>query len=222
MKFGRRQFMGAIACSAASVVVEKGTAQAVPFQSGTMWGIMPACNGPASAIEPASGVAALLPRALAAFDAHSGHLAMRDTIGIVDFAAPSRQPRFTLIDVASRSVTETFLVAHGKGSDPANRGWVERLSNREGSEASCSGSFVTGELYSGEHGHSRRLIGLDPENDQALNRGIVIHAARYVSEGFAQEHGRVGRSQGCFAVSPGAISTVLARLGPGRLLFAAR
>ena len=192
-----------------------------------MWGIMPACNGPASAIEPASGelasgVAALLPRALAALNAHSSAVAMRDTIGIVDFAAPSRQPRFTLIDVASRSVADTFLVAHGKGSDPANRGWVERLSNREGSEASCSGSFVTGDLYSGEHGHSRRLIGLDPENDQALNRGIVIHAARYVSQGFAQEHGRVGRSQGCFAVSPGAISTVLARLGPGRLLFAAR
>ena len=222
MQFGRRQFLGALVGSAAASVIEKAAAQAVPFQSSTVWGNMPACNGPASAIEPLSGAAALLPRALAALHAHGRHLAVRDTIGIVDFAAPSRQPRFYLIDVASRSVAETFLVAHGKGSDPANRGWVERLSNREGSEASCSGSFLTGALYMGEHGHSRRLIGLDPENDQALHRGIVIHAAPYVSKGFAQDHGRVGRSQGCFAVSPGAISTVLARLGPGRLLFAAR
>jgi hypothetical protein len=222
MQFGRRQFLGAIAASAASVICERGAAQAVPLQTASPWGFMPACNGPAAAVEVAPGTPALLPRALAALEAHRGHEIVRDTIGIVDFAAPSRDPRFYLIDVASRSVSDTFLVAHGKGSDPANRGWVERLSNRNGSEASCSGSFLTGALYSGEHGPSRRLIGLDPENDQAIPRGIVIHAASYVSKDMAAQHGRVGRSQGCFAVSPGAISKVLALLGPGRLLYAAR
>ncbi len=227
MQFGRRQFLGAMAASAASVICERGAAQSLPGQplpqqTANPWGIMPACNGPAAAIEAAPGAPALLPRALAALDAHGRSVEVRDTIGIVDFSAPSRDPRFYLVDVATRSVSDTFLVAHGKGSDPANRGWVERLSNRHGSEASCSGSFLTSALYYGEHGPSRRLIGLDPENDQAIPRGIVIHAARYVSKNMVAEHGRVGRSQGCFAVSPDVITTVLARLGPGRLLFAAR
>ena len=115
-----------------------------------------------------------------------------------------------------------FRSPHGRGSDPANSGWVEHLSNRVGSEASCSGSFVIGDTYHGKHGLSRRILGLDPENDQAEVRGIVIHAASYVGSDFLSEYGRIGRSQGCFAVSGTEIDTVLQQLGPGRLLFAAR
>lgn len=36
----------------------------------------------------------------------------------------------------------------------------------------------------------------------------------------AEEHGRIGRSQGCFAVAGSELDMVLARLGPGRLLYA--
>jgi hypothetical protein len=111
-------------------------------------------------------------------------------------------------------------VAHGKGSDPANRGVAEHFSNRMGSDASSRGSFVTGELYSGRHGRSRRLVGLEPENDRALERGIVIHAASYVDQSLVAVQGRIGRSQGCFAVNPRVIAQVLEQLGPGRLLFA--
>jgi hypothetical protein len=81
---------------------------------------------------------------------------------------------------------------------------------------------VTGQAYYGEHGRSRRLIGLDPENDQAKSRAIVIHAADYVSVSMANDQGRVGRSQGCFAVSKAEIDDVLELLGPGRLLFAVK
>ncbi|KPF53936.1 twin-arginine translocation pathway signal protein [Novosphingobium sp. AAP1] len=143
-------------------------------------------------------------------------------IGIVDFSAPSREARFQLVDVASGRVLSSHLVAHGRGSDPANKGWVERLSNEYGSEASCSGSFLTGDTYYGRHGRSRRLIGLDPENNLAQMRGIVIHAASYVGPDIANMQGRVGRSQGCFAVSNTDIDRVLGLLGPGRLLYAAR
>ena len=66
------------------------------------------------------------------------------------------------------------------------------------------------------------MIGLDPENDQAVVRGIVIHCASYAEPEFAAQYGRIGRSQGCFAVGSDAITTVLDQLGPGRLLFAAR
>ena len=67
---------------------------------------------------------------------------------------------------------------------------------------------------------SRRLVGLDPENDQAEPRGIVIHSAPYVCADFVAQFGRVGRSEGCFAVSSSEISSVLDLLGPGRLLYA--
>lgn len=181
---------------------------------------------PVSAMATPTGLdrfhSVLLPQARAALDRHAGRIAMRDVIGLVDFSAPSRATRFYLLDLAEGQVISTHLVAHGKGSDPANSGWVERLSNRPGSNASCDGAFLTGQAYVGEHGRSRRLIGLDPQNDMALPRAIVIHAAPYVDPGMAVSQGRVGRSQGCFAVAPREIDDVLELLGPDRLLFAAR
>lgn len=164
----------------------------------------------------------LLPQARAALDRHAAHIMDRDVVGLVDFSAPSRASRFYLLDMNAGQVISAHLVAHGKGSDPANSGWVERLSNRPGSNASCDGAFVTGQAYYGEHGRSRRLIGLEPQNDMALERAIVIHAAPYVDANMAASQGRVGRSQGCFAVSRNEIDDVLEMLGPGRLLFATR
>lgn len=112
-----------------------------------------------------------------------------------------------------------MLVAHGRGSDPAHSGWLRRFSNADGSNASCSGAFVTGELYVGKHGRSMRLHGLDPSNDQALARAIVVHAAPYVSQTMARESGKVGRSQGCFTLTETDLGQVLVRLGDGRFLY---
>ena len=163
---------------------------------------------------------ALLPRARAALHSHAAGIEHRDMIGMVDFSAPSRKPRLHLVDVGNGRVVSSLLVAHGRGSDPANSGWVEHLSNRPGSNASCQGSFLTGETYVGKHGKSRRLIGLDADNSLAMSRGIVVHAASYVDSDMAQTQGRIGRSEGCFAVSHADIAGLLARLGSGRLLFA--
>ena len=161
----------------------------------------------------------LLPRALAALEMHAGRIADKDIIGIVDFAEPSRAPRFHLVDTESGHVT-THLVAHGSGSDPDRSGWVKGFSNQPDSNASSRGAYVTGPIYDGKHGRSRRLIGLDGENSLAMSRGIVIHAAGYVDGAIASLQGRIGRSQGCFAVAEEAIDGVLRMLGPGRLLFA--
>ncbi len=164
----------------------------------------------------------LLPRAMAALDAHRALVQHPDIIGIVDFSAPSKDQRLQLVDVAGGRVIATHLVAHGRGSDPHNLGLVEHLSNRPGSNASCQGSFVTRDIYRGEHGRSMRLDGLEPDNCLARERGIVVHHAAYVSAEMAERQGRIGRSEGCFAVSSGAIEEVLTRLGPGRLLFACK
>lgn len=176
---------------------------------------------PAAAVQPverASG-SGLMQRAHAALARHSAHIAHRDVMAVVDFSAASHEPRLHLVDLIGGGTT-TLLVAHGRGSDPANTGWLERFSNRPGSNASSSGSFLTGEAYSGKHGHSRKLIGLDPVNSEAERRAIVIHAASYVSREMAREQGRIGRSQGCFAVSEDDLAQVMARLGPSRLLYA--
>lgn len=224
MNSGRRRFLGAIAGTAATVLLPRGAMAAVlPDATGrSPW---PGFLAPESIQpeNPASDPApALLARALAARDAHAARIADPSVIGLVDFSVPSRIPRLHIVDLVGGRVRSSHLVAHGRGSDPENSGWAERFSNRLGSEASCNGSFVIGETYYGQHGRSRRIIGLDPENDQAEVRGIVIHQASYAEPEFAAQYGRIGRSQGCFAVGGSAIDTVLDQLGPGRLLFAAR
>lgn len=199
MNFNRRHFLGAVAAGSAGLVAGRAFAE-------------PLCG---------EGVA-LLPLAMAALDRHSSRIAQRDLVGLVNFAAHSRLPRFHLVDMTAGKVVSSMLVAHGSGSDPGNSGWAQRFSNRAGSNASSRGAFVTGDTYWGKHGRSRKLIGLEDENSAALERGIVIHAAGYVDQDLAVDQGRIGRSQGCFAVAREDITPLLERLGPGRLLFAWR
>ena len=163
----------------------------------------------------------LMRRALAALDRHAGRIPNRDRIAIADFAAPSAQPRFHLVDLANGS-SRSFLVAHGSGSDPRHTGWLHRFSNENGSNASSEGAFTTADYYVGKHGRSQRLIGLDPTNDNALARAIVVHAAWYANPDLIRTRGMLGRSQGCFAVGDGDLDEVFRRLGTGRMIFAAK
>lgn len=161
-----------------------------------------------------------LRQALAALDRHAGRITDRDRIAVTDFSRSSAEMRFHIVDVAGGRISRSYLVSHGRGSDPGNSGFARQFSNRPGSNASCKGSFVTGETYYGKHGRSRRLHGLEPENDLAFARAIVIHGADYVDRGMARDQGRVGRSLGCFAFERAEIGDVLELLGPGRLLYA--
>ncbi len=161
----------------------------------------------------------LMRRALAARERHRTKIAVQDVMGIVDFARASREPRFHLVDILGGATT-TLLVAHGRGSDPAHSGWLRNFSNEPGSAASSAGAYLTGDTYIGKHGRSRRLEGLDPTNSNAEPRAVVIHAAWYVGPEMVRDHGKLGRSEGCLAVSEGDLEMVLARLGPGRLIYA--
>jgi L,D-transpeptidase catalytic domain len=161
----------------------------------------------------------LLNRALDALERHRESIARQDFIGIADFSRPSREPRFHLVNLADGSI-RSHLVAHGRGSDPLHTGWLKRFSNAPGSNASSAGTYRTGEPYMGAHGHSLRLEGLDPSNDNALSRGIVVHSAWYVSDEIVGHLGMLGRSEGCFAVAAATLPEVLTKLGPGRLLYA--
>lgn len=182
--------------------------------------LMPASPAAPVATSPRVVRPELLRRALAALDRH-GDRTKRDRMAIVDFAAPSSQPRMHLVDLHSGKST-SFLVAHGSGSDPAHTGWLKRFSNQEGSNASCEGAFLASDYYVGKHGRSQRLIGLDPTNNNALQRAIVVHAAWYSNKDMIRTRGMLGRSQGCFAVGEQELSEVFERLGQGRLIFAAK
>jgi hypothetical protein len=221
VNFDRRNFIGVAAAASASAGV-------AAFVSRP--GISHLATPPAPVAKPQPVPAAakhaepptLLRKGIAALDRHGSKIAQRDHIGLVDFSAHSSKRRFQLVDVANGKILAAYLVAHGKGSDPANTGWLHSFSNEPGSNASSQGSFLTGDDYYGKHGHSRRLIGLDPDNDQALSRAIVLHGAPYVGHGFIAALGRIGRSLGCFAVGENLIGEVMSRLGPGHLLFAAK
>ncbi len=163
----------------------------------------------------------LLRRAMDALELHRGVIANHDVIGIADFSLPSSTPRFHLVNLANGNVT-THLVAHGRGSDPEHTGWLQRFSNEPHSNATSAGAYRTDEAYGGAHGRSMRLDGLDSSNSNAAARGIVIHGAWYASPQMAHEHGMLGRSQGCFAVADSSLDDVLARLGPGRLIYAGK
>jgi hypothetical protein len=162
---------------------------------------------------------ALLRRALDALDRQPDSITCRDFIAIADFSRPSHAPRLHLVNLADGHV-RSHLVAHGRGSDPLRTGWLKRFSNVPGSNASSAGAYRTGAPYVGAHGHSIRLEGLDPTNNGALSRGIVVHSAWYVSEEVVRHFGMPGRSEGCFAVAGTSLSEVMLKLGPGRLLYA--
>jgi len=65
-----------------------------------------------------------------------------------------------------------------------------------------------------------RLEGLDTTNSNALSRAIVVHGAWYVNAEMIGHSGMLGRSQGCFAVADSSLPEIIARLGPGRLIYA--
>ena len=167
---------------------------------------------------------AVLARALQAFARIEAAGRVRNRLlTVIDYALPSSQRRLWVLEPRSLAILFHEFVAHGKGSAPelAPERAV-RFGNAPGSFRSSLGTFLTGEAYLGEHGHSLRLEGLDPGvNDRALERAIVIHPADYVSEAFRlKSGGRLGRSWGCPALDPAVAPEIIDRIQAGSVLFA--
>jgi hypothetical protein len=166
---------------------------------------------------PAGIDAQLFQRAKFALDQH--RIAARDHIGIVDFAIASRDPRFHIVNLMTGAV-ETYRVTHGRGSDPGHGGYLQEFSNAPGSLATSNGTYTTGEYYHGKYGLSMRLDGLDWTNNNARRRAIVVHNAWYAEPGVVDAHGKLGRSEGCFAFSRRDQWKMMEKLAGGRMIFA--
>ena len=125
-------------------------------------------------------------------------LVEKDILTIVDFSLSSNQKRLWVIDMTTHTVLFHSLVAHGRNT---GNEFATKFSNKSESNQSSLGFYATGEIYTGKHGKSLRLDGLEKGvNDNARNRAVVIHGADYVSESFIRNHSRLGRSLGCPAL----------------------
>jgi len=159
----------------------------------------------------------LFAKAKAALESHK--IYARDAMAVVDFSKPSNEERFFVVDLASGTV-EAHRVAHGRGSDPDHSGFVERFSNDFGSYATSNGAYTTGDYYDGKYGTSMKVRGLDWSNYNAEPRAIVIHNAWYAEDDMVPLHGKLGRSEGCFAMSRKSQYEVMRKLAGGRMIYA--
>jgi hypothetical protein len=145
-------------------------------------------------------------------------LEVKPYLTIVDFTRPSDQKRLWVLDMLKDRVLFHTLVAQGKNSGDL---YASHFSNQDGSLASSIGLYQTGQTYSGHHGYSLKLKGLEKGfNDHAQQRHIVIHGAWYVSENFIKKHTRLGRSWGCFALNEQVVRPVVEQIKNGSLIFA--
>jgi hypothetical protein len=134
-----------------------------------------------------------------------------DYLTICDLSQSSKQKRFYLIDLLNNKVVFHTYVAHGKNSGGE---YARRFSNKPESRQTSLGFYVTGNIYTGEHGISLRVQGLEAGfNDRAYRRAIVIHGANYIADGSA------GRSYGCPAVPGNECKTIINTIKNGTCLF---
>ena len=224
MSLNRREMLRLGAAGAGGLLISS-AASSVPLPMGVLTAppvkldpLAPRPAAPMSLAAPGGINPQLFQKAKAALDSRPW-IRQRDYMGVVDFARSSADGRFHLVHLPSGQV-ESFAVAHGRGSDPAHSGFLEQFSNRPGSAASSNGAYTTGEYYHGKYGLSMKVHGLDWSNSNAESRAIVIHNAWYAEPDMIAIHGKLGRSEGCFAFSRADQAKVMNRLAGGRLIYA--
>lgn len=229
----RDLLLGSLASGAALAVSGRAAAQSFSDEFNKAFGLEPVPTNPLEPAAPPQPALPLVAEPNPAYERRVLEIAKReveragsavwrrDIAGIADFARPSSLPRFHFANLENGTV-RSFYVTHGRGSDPEHSGFLHRFSDVPGSEATSRGAYLTAEWYRGKYGTSIRLLGLDPENRTALERAIVMHPAAYASQSHLAQYGKLGRSEGCFAMSPDQFNEALWHLSGGRLLYADR
>lgn len=181
--------------------------------------LMPTLPSQAAELDPDGRIRPeILERAEAAMEARGREGHTTGKLVVVDYGLHSSEERLFVIDLATGAVS-AYRAAHGLGSDPDHDGELDRFSSVSGSQASPEGAFRFAEEYSGKHGQSFRLDGLDETNRNARARAIVVHAAWYAEPGFLIQHGKLGRSNGCIVFSKADLARFIAEVPEGTLIF---
>ncbi len=148
----------------------------------------------------------------------SGHLEPANQIfSLVDFRLPSKEKRFWVIDLESRTILFHTYVAHGENS---GKEYAFDFSNTVDSHKSSLGYYRAEETYIGKNGLSLRLEGLEYGfNHRARERYIVLHGADYATEDYLKKNGTLGNSEGCPAVPMGVHRSIIEVTKGGSCLF---
>lgn len=119
----------------------------------------------------------------------------------VDYSIPSGTPRLFVWVFQQKKIVATTYVMHGPGKGSTDKRPV--FSNEPGSECSSLGRF----LVTKEHGNSLkcsfRIKGLDPDNQTAYARGLMIHGSTYLDGHCWMRYIPLHRTscQGCVTIS---------------------
>ena len=99
-----------------------------------------------------------------------------EKLAVIDYSQPSSERRLWIFDLQRKRLLLRDFVAHGRKS---GENFAEAFSNRLGSHQTSLGLFRTAESYSGKHGYSLRMDGLEPGlNDLARERAQSGEQAR--------------------------------------------
>lgn len=156
---------------------------------------------------------------LAYMKARKSGLDRKELLTIIDYSLPSTAKRLWVFDLKHGHLLYNTWVSHGKNSGGTS---ATSFSNKSGSLKSSLGVFVTDSApYMGGNGYSLRMRGLEEGiNDNAYDRDIVFHGARYVNADTISRYGQVGRSWGCPAVSDRLAKPLIDTIKEHTLVFA--
>lgn len=144
-------------------------------------------------------------------------LDQKEILTVIDYTLPSSEQRLWIFDLKNNRVLYHSVVTHGSGSGLL---YPRHFSNTPGSFESSVGLFLTESVYTGRVGYALRLAGLEHNvNDNAEPRAIVVHGAKYANPTFLNKYGRLGRSEGCFALPTAIYKPVIDTIDEGTLIF---
>lgn len=144
-----------------------------------------------------------LKKAKAYHEANKAAQQLSDTIVLIDYDAPSNTQRMTIVDLKTGKV-KRYTVAHGLGG----------TNTRAGSRGSELGFMKFAETLHTKAGLSIRIDGLEPDNKDARERGMILHGAKYVKEGR-----NAGRSWGSLAVDQNSLGEIVRQIKKNTLLY---
>jgi hypothetical protein len=136
---------------------------------------------------------------------------------ICDYSQRSDKKRLYVLDLNAGKLLFNTYVSHGRNS---GKDYATSFSNKENSLKSSLGFLVTAETYTGEHGYSLRLDGIEKGfNDNVRNRAIVVHGSDYVGNDRALNGIMMGRSFGCPAVPAALAKQIVNCIKGGTCIF---
>jgi len=147
---------------------------------------------------------------------NKGVLVKDNIITVCDFSQSSRKKRMYVIDVKHFKVLMNTYVAHGRNSGVD---LATKFSNQPESLESSLGFYITKGTYTGKHGLSLKIDGLERGwNDKAEERAVVVHGADYIGENRVHA-AYMGRSFGCPAVPQKEVAKLIDIIKNGTCLF---